>query len=93
MPTMETRDGVDLPQQEVPGMQRLVGANKSARKGKKTVSFEKITGIIYHRFENPGINISMKKMILPKSLRRYVMSDTSPLQKSTYESGEQMRRS
>ncbi|GFO15207.1 hypothetical protein PoB_004171200 [Plakobranchus ocellatus] len=41
---------------------------------KMTASFQKITGIVYCRFKDPGRKISMDQVVLSKSLRRYLIS-------------------
>ncbi|GFN95452.1 Zinc finger protein [Plakobranchus ocellatus] len=61
-------------QREDPAKRVLVGARKTSRRWNKTASFEKIKGIVYRRFGDPGSNISMKKVVLTKSLLGYVMS-------------------
>ncbi|GFN78215.1 hypothetical protein PoB_000472100 [Plakobranchus ocellatus] len=71
--TVVDRDQLISFQQEDPAIQGLVGARKTARRGNKTASFEKIKIIVYLRFEDPGRNISIKQVVLPKSLRGYVM--------------------
>ncbi|GFR65023.1 Pol polyprotein [Elysia marginata] len=76
---MERHGGVDREQliklqQEDPRIQELVDADRTSRRGGKVVSFEKARGIVYRRYEDPGRNVSIKQVMLPKSLREYVMS-------------------
>ncbi|GFO44214.1 hypothetical protein PoB_007071900 [Plakobranchus ocellatus] len=59
--TVERHGGVDADrliklQQEDPAMQGLVSTRKTPRRGNKTISFEKIKGIVYRSFEDPGGN-------------------------------------
>ncbi|GFS11607.1 Gypsy retrotransposon integrase-like protein 1 [Elysia marginata] len=75
---MERHGGVDREQliklqQEDPRIQELVGAGRTSRRGGKVVSFEKARGIVYRRYEDPGHNVSIKQVVLPKSLREYVI--------------------
>ncbi|GFN82060.1 reverse transcriptase [Plakobranchus ocellatus] len=74
--TVERHGGVDrdqliILQQEDPTIEGLVDA-KIARRGNKTASFEKIKDIVYRRFQERKIR--MRPVILPTSLRGYVMS-------------------
>ncbi|GFN91728.1 hypothetical protein PoB_001823400 [Plakobranchus ocellatus] len=55
-------------QQEDPGIKGFVGAKKTARRGNRTASFEKIKGFVCRRFNDLGSNICLKQVILPKSL-------------------------
>ncbi|GFS16441.1 Pol polyprotein [Elysia marginata] len=76
---MERHGGVDREQliklqQEDPRIRKLVGAGRTSRRGGKFVSFEKARGIVYRRYEDPGRNVSIKQVVLPKSLRECVMS-------------------
>ncbi|GFR88459.1 zinc finger protein [Elysia marginata] len=57
-----------------PKIQELVDAGITLRRGGKVVSFEKARGVVYRRYEDPGRNVSIKQVMLPKSLREYVMS-------------------
>ncbi|GFS07184.1 Gypsy retrotransposon integrase-like protein 1 [Elysia marginata] len=59
---------------EDPRIQELVDADRTSRRGGKVVSFEKARGIVYRRYEDPRRNVSIKQVVLPKSLREYVMS-------------------
>ncbi|GFS01795.1 Gypsy retrotransposon integrase-like protein 1 [Elysia marginata] len=79
VPDMERHGRVDREQliklqQEDPRIQELVDAGRTSRGGGKDVSFEKARGIVYRRYEDPGRNVSIKQVVLPKSLREYVMS-------------------
>ncbi|GFR71497.1 zinc finger protein [Elysia marginata] len=79
VPDMERHGGVDREQliklqQEDPRIQELVDAGRTSRRGGKVVSFKKARGIVYRRYEDPGHNVSIKQVVLPKSLREYVMS-------------------
>ncbi|GFR87729.1 zinc finger protein [Elysia marginata] len=79
VPDMERHGGVDREQliklqQENPRIRELVDADRTSRRGGKVVSFEKARGIVYRRYENPGRNVRVKQVVLPKSLREYVMS-------------------
>ncbi|GFR58041.1 reverse transcriptase [Elysia marginata] len=79
VPDMERYRGVDREQliklhQEDPRIQELVDAGRTSRRGGKVVSFEKMRGIVYRRYEDPGHNVSIKQVVLPKLLREYVMS-------------------
>ncbi|GFS18305.1 zinc finger protein [Elysia marginata] len=79
VPDMERHGGVDREQliklqQENPRIQELVDAGRTSRRGGKVVSFEKARGIVYRQYEDPGHNVSIKQVVLPKSLREYVMS-------------------
>ncbi|GFO39369.1 gypsy retrotransposon integrase-like protein 1 [Plakobranchus ocellatus] len=40
----------------------------------KIAFFEKIKGIVYRKFEDPGGNTSLKQVVLSRSLCKYVMS-------------------
>ncbi|GFS19330.1 Gypsy retrotransposon integrase-like protein 1 [Elysia marginata] len=76
---MERHGGVDREQliklqQEDPRIQELLDADRTSRRGGKVVSFEKARSIVYRRYEDPGRNVSVKQVVLPKSLREYVMS-------------------
>ncbi|GFR95429.1 zinc finger protein [Elysia marginata] len=78
-PDMERHGEVDREQliklqQEDPRIQELVDAGRTSRRGGKVVSFEKVRGIVYRRYEDPGHSMSIKQMVLPKSMREYVMS-------------------
>ncbi|GFR91244.1 reverse transcriptase [Elysia marginata] len=79
VPDMERHGGVDCEQlikfqQEDPRIQELVNADRISRRGGKVVSFEKAGGIVYRRYEDPGYSVSMKQVVLRKSLRENVMS-------------------
>ncbi|GFO17414.1 transposon tf2-6 polyprotein [Plakobranchus ocellatus] len=41
----------------------------------KNDSFQKTKGIVYRRFEDPERNISLKLVVLSKSMRKYVMAE------------------
>ncbi|GFS08466.1 Pol polyprotein [Elysia marginata] len=76
---MERHVGVDRERliklvQEDPMIQELVDAGRTSQMGGKVNSFEKARGIVYCRYEDPGHNVSIKQVVLPKSLRQYVMS-------------------
>ncbi|GFR68177.1 reverse transcriptase [Elysia marginata] len=49
-------------------------AARTSRRERKVVSIEKARGNVYRRCKDPGHNVSMKQVVLPKSLREYVMS-------------------
>ncbi|GFR64154.1 Gypsy retrotransposon integrase-like protein 1 [Elysia marginata] len=70
---MERHGGVNL-EQEDPRIQELVDSGINSRRGGKVVSFEKARGIVYRRYEDPGHDVSIKQVLLPKKLREYVMS-------------------
>ncbi|GFR86042.1 zinc finger protein [Elysia marginata] len=53
---------------------KFLNADRISRRGRKVVSFEKAGGIVYRRYEDPGYSVSIKQVVLPKSLREYVMS-------------------
>ncbi|GFR60628.1 reverse transcriptase [Elysia marginata] len=79
VPDKERHGGVDREQliklhQEDPRIQELVDAGRTSRRGGKVVSFEKARGIVYRRYEDSGHNVSIKLMVLPKTLREYMMS-------------------
>ncbi|GFR79434.1 hypothetical protein ElyMa_000556300 [Elysia marginata] len=79
VPNIERHRGVDLEQliklqQEDPRIQELVDGGRISWRGGKVVSFEKARGIVYCRYDDPGQNVSIKQVVLPKSLREYVMS-------------------
>ncbi|GFR80635.1 Gypsy retrotransposon integrase-like protein 1 [Elysia marginata] len=79
VPDMERHGGVDREQliklqREDPRIQELVDANRTSQRGGKVVSFENARGIVYRRYEYPGRNVSIKQVVLPKSVREYVMS-------------------
>ncbi|GFO18751.1 gypsy retrotransposon integrase-like protein 1 [Plakobranchus ocellatus] len=61
-------------QQEDPRILALVDAGRTSRRGGKVVSFEKARGIVYRRYEDLGRNVDVKQVVLPRSLREYVMS-------------------
>ncbi|GFS23678.1 Gypsy retrotransposon integrase-like protein 1 [Elysia marginata] len=76
---MERHGGVDREQliklqQEDPRILELGDADRTLRREGKVVSFEKARGIVYRRYEDPGRKVSIKQVVLPKSLREYVMS-------------------
>ncbi|GFS20811.1 reverse transcriptase [Elysia marginata] len=78
VPDLERYGGVDREQliklqQEDPRIQELLDAGKIWRRGRKVVSFEKARGIVYCRYEDPGHNVSIKQVVLPKSLCEYVI--------------------
>ncbi|GFN89096.1 hypothetical protein PoB_001560200 [Plakobranchus ocellatus] len=62
--------------QEDPAVRGIADKEKilEEKRGNKTAPCKKIQGIVYRRFEDPGINISLKEVFLTKLLRRYVMS-------------------
>ncbi|GFR99803.1 reverse transcriptase [Elysia marginata] len=79
VPDMKRHGGVDREQliklqQEDPRIQELVDAGRTSRRGGKVVSFEKARGIVYCRYMDPGNNVRIKQVVLPKPLREYVMS-------------------
>ncbi|GFO17739.1 gypsy retrotransposon integrase-like protein 1 [Plakobranchus ocellatus] len=79
VPDIERHVGVDREQlfklqQEDPRILALVDAGKTSRRGGKIVFFEKARGIVYRRYQDLGRNVDVKQVVLPKSLREYVMS-------------------
>ncbi|GFO24783.1 LOW QUALITY PROTEIN: gypsy retrotransposon integrase-like protein 1 [Plakobranchus ocellatus] len=78
-PDIEGHVGVDREQliklqQEDPRILALVDAGRTSRRGGKVVSFEKARGIVYRRHQDLGRNVDVKKVVLPKPLREYMMS-------------------
>ncbi|GFR92595.1 hypothetical protein ElyMa_006204200 [Elysia marginata] len=60
VPDMERHGGVDREQliklqQEEPRIQELVDAGRTSRRGGKVVSYEKTRGIVYRRYDYPGL--------------------------------------
>ncbi|GFO12893.1 gypsy retrotransposon integrase-like protein 1 [Plakobranchus ocellatus] len=57
-----------------PRILALVDAGRTSRRGVKIVSFEKARGIVYRRYQDLGRNVDVKQVVLPKPLRKYVVS-------------------
>ena len=79
VPKMEGHVGVDRSeliklQNEDEEIQDMIRSTSPKTKGRKTVFFEKKNGVVYRIYKDDATEATLKQVMLPKSLRKYVMS-------------------